>query len=100
MSKFEDMRKDPANWTLGILYRCSDDPRVVVRNLLPFGWTWNFGHRKVYIAILSAIVAFLGPPYLAWQMGARSGLTIGIITVLALVSIVFIASRLARDPEH
>ena len=99
VSRYERMRTDPANWKLGIVYYCRDDPRIIVRNLLPFGWTWNFGHQKVYIALSIAIAAFLAPPFLAWQMGVRSALSLGIVLVTALVAIVFIASRLARDPD-
>lgn len=99
MSKYELMRTDPANWKLGIVYRCIDDPRIIVRNLLAFGWTWNFGHPKVYLAITIAIIAFLAPPYLAWQMGVRSVVVIGIIIALALTAVVIVASQLARDPE-
>ncbi len=99
MSKYETMRTDPANWKMGIVYCCNDDPRIIVRNLLPFGWTWNFGHPKIYVAIAIAIIAFLAPPYLAWQMGVRSAVVIGIIIVLALAAVVFVASQLAQDPE-
>lgn len=99
MSKYETMRTDPANWKMGIVYCCNDDPRIIVRNLLPFGWTWNFGHPKIYVAITIAIIAFLAPPYLAWHLGVRSAIVIGIIIVLALAAIVFVASQLAQDPE-
>lgn len=99
MSKYETMRTDPANWKLGIVYCCNDDPRIVVRNLLPFGWTWNFGHQKAYIAILVAIASLLAPPFMAWQMGVRSALAIGIIITVAFIAVVLVASRLARDPD-
>lgn len=99
MSKFEKMRTDSANWKLGIVYYCKDDPRIIVRNLLAFGWTWNFAHRGVYFAILAAITAFLTPPYLVCQLGVRSALVIGINAALALIALVFVASRLAQDPE-
>ena len=99
MSKYEDMRKDPANWYLGVVYHCPDDPRIVVRNLLPFGWTWNFGHGKVYLGILTAVAAFLGPPVLAWIFGVRSAWAIAAIAILALGAVVLVAGRLARDPD-
>lgn len=98
MTKYEAMRTDPANWKLGIIYYCKDDPRIIVRTLLPVGWTWNFGQRKVYLAISIAIAGFLGPPWLAWQMGVRSILTLGVIAAAALIAIVFLASHLAREP--
>ena len=68
MSEYETMRTDPGNWKLGIVYYCKDDPRLVVRNRLPFGWAWNFAHAKVYVAILFAIAVFLIPPFLTWQL--------------------------------
>lgn len=99
MSKFETMRRDPANWKLRIVYYCADDPRIIVRNLLPFGWTWNFAHPKVYLAIVIAAAGFLAPPYLAWQLGIRSGAAMGFVVVLALTTVMIVASCLARDPE-
>ena len=93
------MRRDRANWKFGTIYCCRDDPRLIVRNLLPFGWTWNFCHPKVYVGILVAIIAFLTPPYLAWQLGVSSRIIIGVVALLALLSVVFVASQLAKDPE-
>jgi hypothetical protein len=98
MSKYEKLRTNPDNWKMRVVYYCNDDPRIIVRNLLLFGWTWNFGHSKVYIAILSAIVSFLVPPYLAWWLGFRSPLVISIIVLLTLATIVVVASQIARDP--
>ena len=98
MSKYENMRKDLTNWKLRTIYSCSEDPRVIVRNLLPFGWTWNFGHPRVFAAIALTIVTFLAPPYLAWLLGVRSEIAIGAIALLMLLIVMMIASRIARDP--
>jgi len=100
MSNYEIMRTDPVNWKHGVVYYCQKDPRIVVRNLAPFGWAWNFGHRYVYIAIVLAISAFFAPPFFAWQLGVRSVVALGIIAVLALLVVVFIASRLAQEPNE
>lgn len=99
MSKYENMRTDPANWKLGIVYCCPRDPRIIVRQRLPVGWTWNFGHAKVYSAILIAVVMFLAPAALAWWQGVRSTLALGLITLTALVVIMLLAARMSRDPE-
>ena len=99
MTRYEQMRTDPANWTLGVIYRCKDDPRIVVRNLLPFGWTWNFAHARTWFAIAAAIAAFVGPPCLAWFAGLRSATALGAIAGVALLAVVLVASRLARDPQ-
>ena len=98
MSRYERMRTDPANWWLGTIYRCKEDPRIVVRNLLPFGWTWNFAHGRVYLGIGAAITAFLVPPGLAWLAGLRSTIALAAIAALALFAIVLVVSRMARDP--
>ena len=99
MSKYEAMRTDPANWKMGFVYYCAQDSRIVVRQRLPVGWTWNFGHPKVYLAILIAVLVFLSPPVLAWWLGIRSTLALGLITLMAFFVIVIVASRMSRDPE-
>lgn len=97
-SKYETMRMDPANWKLGMIYVCGDDPRVVVRQRHLFGWTWNFGNPWVVPAIVIAVLLSIGPPYLAWASGIRSGpVLFGLLTVGILITI-GIVSRLARDP--
>jgi threonine/homoserine/homoserine lactone efflux protein len=98
MSKYETMRTDPANWKLGVIYCCVEDPRIIVRQLLPVGWTWNFGHPKVYLAILAAVFTFLAPPAIAWWLGMRSLPALGLLSLIALGVIMFVASRMSRDP--
>lgn len=99
MSRYEAMRTDPANWKLGIVYCCAQDPRIVVRQRLPVGWTWNFAHAKVYPVILIAVLLFLSPPVFAWWQGVRSILALGIISLVALSVIMIAAARMSRDPE-
>lgn len=98
MSKYEKMRTDSANWKLGIAYCCKDDPRIVVRQRLPIGWTWNFGHPGAVLAILLAIVVLLGPPYIAWWLGVRSGIAMLLVVLVSLGLIVLVANHLSRDP--
>lgn len=97
-SRYEIMRTDPTNWTFCIIYRCVEDPRLVVRNLAPFGWTWNFAHLRVWPVILLAIVVFLGPVYLAARLGVASIALLAVIAAGSLIILMAIASRLARDP--
>jgi len=93
------MRTNPANWKFRTVYYCPDDPRLIVRQLLPVGWTWNFAHPKVYLAILTAVFLFLGPPVVAWMQGMRSIFVLGAVTLLGLVVIMLVASRMAREPD-
>ena len=97
-SKLEQHRTDPAHWKLGAIYYCKEDPRIIVRNLLPFGWTWNFAHRLVYPAIAAAIVLFVLPLIVAWHHEIRSPLAYGLIFLTELVVVVLLADRLSREP--
>lgn len=99
LSKLEQNRTDPAHWKLGAIYYCKDDPRVVVRNLLPIGWSWNFAHRLVYPAIAATIGLFLLPLIAAWQYEIQSPLAYGLIFLTELVVVVLLADRLSREPE-
>ena len=98
LSKYEKMRFNPGNWTLGFIYYCAEDPRLIVRQRSTVGWTWNFAHPKVYITILVAISVFLSPPFIAWYLGVRSIFVLALVTVLALIAIMIAASRASPDP--
>lgn len=99
MSRFQAMHDDPRNWTLGTIYHCKDDPRVIVRNRLPFGWTWNFGHARVWPALALTVLGFFAPVVLAARLGVTSTLALAVILIATLGAIMFIASRIARDPD-
>jgi hypothetical protein len=44
--RLEQFWSDPANWTFGLIYRCHEDPRVIVPRRRKWrGWTLNFAHR-------------------------------------------------------
>lgn len=98
-SRSETLRLDPANWRLGLVYVCPDDPRVVVRQRRGLGWTWNFGHPWVIPAIGIAVLLFVLPPLLAWYFGVRSPAKLAIIGALSLAVLIVIASRLSIPPD-
>ncbi len=100
MSRYEAMRKDPSHWKLGILYCCPDDPRVIVRQLLPVGWTWNFGHPLVFPAILLTVLFFLTPVTLLYLLGIRSKLIFLSIISITLTIVILMAIHQARDPDE
>ena len=97
-SRYETLRRDHKHWTLGVIYHCKDDPRIIVRNLAPFGWTWNFAHPRVFPAIAAAAAGFLGPAWLVYRLGVESRLTMALILLVSLGALVLVASRAARDP--
>ena len=100
MSKYDDMHKNPSHWKFGIIYCCADDSRVIVRQLLPIGWTWNFGHPFVFPAILLTVLFFLTPLSLAYFAGIRSKLIYFAIIVITLNIVMMMASQMARDPDE
>ena len=97
-SGYEAMRMQPENWKLGCIYVCPDDPRLVVRNRLFFGWAWNFGNPGVFAAIPFVVLLVLGLPYLAYQRGVTSVWQLWAIAVSCLVVVVFWANHNSRDP--
>ena len=97
-SRFEAMRNDPSHWKLGVIYFCPQDPRVVVRQRFPIGWTWNFGNRWVLLGIVAAVSIFVGPAAVAWYLGVRSPIAYVLVFVTSLCVAMFLAHLLSRDP--
>ena len=51
---------DPDNW--GIVYRCAEDPRVIVpRRRRWMGWTLNFAHRLAWPVFMLCVAVAVGP---------------------------------------
>ena len=51
--------EDPANWKLGLLYVCPQDPRVLVPKRIGIGWTFNLGvvGGQAACGVLTAVIA-------------------------------------------
>ncbi len=84
------------NWTLGCIYLCRDDPRVFVRNRWVVGWTWNFGHRLVFPAMLASIGLIVGPA--VWFLSRGEGPLGFTAFFVGLIALVFVAHRIASGP--
>lgn len=69
--KMDQLWDDPANWKLGRIYFCSQDPRLVVRgrDVGPI-WTPNFAHRGAWLVVLASVGILLGGQVVAGAMGA------------------------------
>ncbi len=93
------MRKDDANWMFGVIYFCRDDPRVIVRNRFSFGWTWNFGHRGVWLVLPAYVMAFFSPLMLSRPPIEASPLVVIVACFLVFLMLVYIASRIAEGPR-
>lgn len=93
----EALRQDPAHWHVRVLYACRDDPRVIVRNLWFFGWTWNFANPWTAPAMLAAVAAILGP---SWFLIQRGAIGIAFLTAaLTIIPIVLLAHWNASGPR-
>ena len=92
------MRTDRANWKLGVVYFCREDPRLVVRAQFPIGWAWNFANPKVLIGLPMVMVVFLLPLWIAPQLGVRSIYGIICVVLFNLVAIFAWAHQSSKDP--
>ncbi len=63
--------EDPAHWR-GRLYRCPEDPRVVVPKRTTWGgWTVNFSHPMAWWVIAASVVVAAGPILCLMALGVR-----------------------------
>lgn len=95
----EALRQDPQHWTLGIIYTCPEDPRVIVRNRFPLGWTWNFGHRWVVPTLLAFILVVVGPVLLLMGGGVTEGRILIAVAAVSVGVLVGIANYIAAGPR-
>lgn len=95
----ENLRLDPENWRLGVIYVCREDPRVIVRNRWLFGWTWNFGNPGTAVVLPIIVITFLVPLvlYQFFYMLRLQGLII--VFVFLLLSYMLLADYLHRGPR-
>jgi len=95
----EALRQDPRYWTLGIIYRCSEDSRVIVqRRLLP-GWTVNFGHSLAVPTLFASVLVAIGPVLLLLLSGIRHLPSLIVTACLSVVALIAVAHRVASGPR-
>ena len=71
---------NPKNW--GIVYRCGEDPRVIVpRRQRWMGWTINFARPLAWPVLLLSVAIAVGPFLVL--------LRIGVVSVPLLISALF-----------
>ncbi len=83
--------RDSRHWVLGIIYSCRQDPRVIVRNRFWLGWTWNFGHPRVFPTMGAFALFALAPAAALFTLGILkvplligvSGAAVGLLVVIA-----------------
>jgi uncharacterized membrane protein len=77
---------DPANW--GVVYRCAQDPRVIVPRRHPWmGWTVNFAHPLAWFALLFSVAIAVGPAIAVLLLGVAAPLFVVVLIASVLVLI-------------
>ncbi|MCH9675701.1 MAG: hypothetical protein K0U93_29965 [Gammaproteobacteria bacterium] len=92
----EAERAHPYNWKFGFLYKCPEDPRIVVRNRRRLGWTWNFGHPRTYLYMIIVSVLFVAPTIVGHALLGRAT---PVITVISIAGAVAWAYHVASGPH-
>jgi Family of unknown function (DUF5808) len=97
----EENRKDPANWKLGVIYYCEDDPRVIVSKRFRWsGYTVNFAHSHALLVLLAMIAAILAPFSLAWLLEPPIlFVAIGVTFAAVMTVLIVICHREASDEQ-
>lgn len=98
--ELERLWQDPRHWTPPGIYRCGEDPRLIVPKRRRWaGWTLNFAHHGAWLVLAGAVVIAVGPMLALVALGrptAGSVLGVLIASVLALVVMSIWESERAR----
>jgi hypothetical protein len=95
----EALRSDDRHWTLGVIYACRADPRVIVRNRFVVGWTWNFGHRWVVPTLLAFVLFALAPAAWLFRSGVRDVQILLPVVAACVLVLVGFAHYVATGPR-
>ena len=86
---------DPANWKYGI-YRCRQDPRVVVPKRVKWmGWTVNFARPSAIPTILLIMAGVLAPFWILPRLGVYSAAAYLGVLAAVLVGVIVLCSHLS-----
>jgi len=87
--QIDKLWKDKANWKWGVVYSCSEDPRVIVpRRWRWGGWTLNFSHPRTGIVGLMAFGLAVGPGLLTlFLLGDRKATMVVMLFSIAALFI-------------
>jgi hypothetical protein len=81
----------PENWS--IVYRCAEDPRVIVpRRRQWMGWTINFAHPLARLVLLSSVAIVVGPFFFLLGIGVV-GVPLALLALLASILLLVVLSH-------
>ena len=97
-TELERLWRDPRHWTPPGIYRCAEDPRVIVpKRRRWMGWTLNFAHRSAWPVLLGAIAVAVGP---ALIVVARGRPAVPAVAGAVAVSVVVLSLGSAWESER
>ncbi len=78
---------NPRNW--GLVYRCAEDPRVIVpRRYRWMGWTINFAHALAWPVLALCFAIGLGPFLILIQFGVTSRPILAAVLIASVLLLV------------
>lgn len=83
---------DPRSWSRLGVYRCAQDPRLIVPKRRRLGWTLNFAHRRSWLALLGSILIAAGPTVALVLLGRPTIPAVIITIACSIVALVAVSA--------
>ena len=91
-TEFDKYWEDKANWKMGMIYSCKEDPRIVVpKKPRWMGRTLNFAHAKAYWCLILTFLLVLAPALLIGRMDAYLWRVMYLLIIVALIIFYYVA---------
>ena len=96
--ELERLWGDPSHWSPPGIYRCVEDPRLIVPKRRRWaGWTLNFAHRGAWLVLLGSVVVAAGPTVALVLLGRPAP---GVVLIVLCVSILVIIAVSTWESER
>ena len=90
---------DPANWLPVGVYYCKDDPRLIVpKKVRSMGWTMNFAHASVWIALVILFVSATVPTLFFERLHDHVGTAL--FLTMWVILLVVICRQMSSTSKH
>ena len=99
--ELENLWKDENNWYWGAIYRCKDDPRLVVPKPIKWtGWTMNFAYPwKAFGFIIFIVFAASLPFFIEMKMNVATPVVICVTLIVIAVLIIGLCACLSSKTK-
>lgn len=83
---------DPRHWSRLGVYRCVEDPRLIVLKRRRRGWTLNFGHRRSWLVLPGLMLLVAGPAVALVRFGRPTAAALFITIASSITLLVAVAA--------